>query len=77
MALNHHTWGISPDRFTKDNSLGSFFKTTSVSVDEAGELFVASMEAYDYPFFGTQFHPEKVIATFAPNEEINHSLESV
>jgi gamma-glutamyl hydrolase len=64
MALNHHTWGISPDRFVEDKALGSFYKPLSTSIDDNGKLFVSSMEAYNYPFYGTQFHPEKPLATF-------------
>jgi len=52
MTANHHTWGISPSKFTEDKGLGDTFRITAVSYDEDGEAFVAAMEAYDYPFFG-------------------------
>jgi anthranilate/para-aminobenzoate synthase component II len=35
------------------------FLATSTSIDEKGKVFVASMEAHKYPFYGTLFHPEK------------------
>lgn len=34
--------------------------------------FVSSMEAYNYPFYGTQFHPEKQFLSFDPNFRFNH-----
>jgi len=52
LALNHHTWGISPSKFTEDKGLGETFRITAISYDEEGDEFVAAMEAYDYPFFG-------------------------
>lgn len=33
------------------------------------------MEAYNYPFYGTQFHPEKNVWTFIPDKKIDHTEE--
>ena len=33
--------------------------------------------AYDYPFYGTQWHPEKNPFEWATREAINHSKEAV
>ena len=52
MTLNNHEYGISTDRFITDSKLSTFYKRTSYSFDNAKRRFVASMEAYDYPFFG-------------------------
>jgi len=73
MTMNHHTWGISPSTFETDKGLGSMFKVTSVSYDEKGQQFVSSMEAYNYPFFGVQFHPEKPQNVFYPSANVDHS----
>ena len=41
------------------------FTATSWSHDEAsGASFVASMEREEYPFYATQFHPEKVLTMY-------------
>jgi len=53
MTLNHHTWGLSPDKFETDEGLKKLFYPTSYCYDEDNQQFVGSMEAYDYPFFGT------------------------
>ena len=34
------------------------FIVTSYSVDNNGEIFIASLEIKDYPFFAVMFHPE-------------------
>jgi len=51
--------------------------STSHSTDAAGTLFAASMEAKNYPFFGTQFHPEKPSQLWVDGMNINHSWESI
>lgn len=78
IALNSHTFGVSPDKFKTDAGLASIFHPTSVSytTDDAHLPFVASMESSEYPFFGTQFHPEKAVEVFYPNNNINHSWVS-
>lgn len=53
ITYNHHSWGVSPDRFKTDEGLSSVFYPTSVSYDNNGKPFVASMESKDYPFFAT------------------------
>ena len=35
------------------------------------------MEAFDYPFQATQFHPEKTMTMFGDDSGINHSWESI
>jgi carbamoylphosphate synthase small subunit len=50
---------MSPYIFKNDSDLSSFWDVTSISLMPNGTSFVASIEAKDYPFFATQFHPEK------------------
>ena len=77
LTYNSHTNGIPPSKFAEDASLGEMFKVTSVSyVPGTGKAFVATMESDKYPFFGTQFHPEKTITMFNDDSEVNHSLLS-
>ena len=77
MTYNWHHLGISLDTFTSDAGLGKMFTPTATSTDpESGDTFVASMESPDYPFFGTQFHPEKVL-TLYNNDALDHSWTSV
>lgn len=77
MTYNSHSYGIAWETFTTDAGLGSMFTPTSLSTDgESGDTFVATMESPNYPFFGTQFHPEKVL-TMYNSDEADHSWESV
>ena len=77
MTYNSHSYGLALDVFETDSGLGAMFTATSKSTDtDSGDTFVASMESEEYPFYATQFHPEKVI-TMYNNEGLNHSWESV
>ena len=77
MTYNSHSYGLALDTFTSDEGLGAMFTATSLSTDAStGDTFVATMESPNYPFYGTQFHPEKVI-TMYNSDGLNHSWESV
>ena len=52
ITYNHHSWGVSLDKFKTDEGLGNMFRPTSISYDNNGKAFVSSMEAFNYPFFG-------------------------
>ena len=68
VTYNAHHWSLNPEKFKTDKGLGSFFKPTSLSYMPDGRPFVASMEttgaAAHYPFYLTQFHPEKATRIF-------------
>ena len=58
MTLNSHSWGVNPDSFTSDEGLASFYRLTSVSYEPDNvpadfRPFAATIEAFDYPFFGS------------------------
>ena len=40
-------------------------------------IFLNSFTAYKYPFYGTQWHPEKNIFIWAPDHNLNHSFGAV
>ena len=82
MTLNSHNWGVDPESFTNDAGLASFYRLTSVSYEPGNtpadaRPFGATMEAFNYPFTGTQFHPEKVLFMYGDNNGVNHSWESI
>jgi hypothetical protein len=52
LTYNHHHDGVTPDKFVDDAGLKAMFKPTTLSYDNNGKVFVASMEAYKYPFYG-------------------------
>jgi len=61
ITFNSHSHGLLLSEYDNNAELNSFFQvlTTNVATASGGEVFVSTMEAYKYPFYGTQWHPEK------------------
>jgi gamma-glutamyl hydrolase len=70
---------MNPDKFKTDNGLSSMFKLTGISymTNATHDPIVASIESEKYPFFGTQFHPEKPTRIFKEGLIIDHSWVSI
>jgi len=58
VTANFHHWCLTRENFTKFE-MEKFWNLLSVNTDEDGLEFVSTLEAKEYPFFATQFHPEK------------------
>jgi len=78
VTANSHHWCLTRENFTRFE-LNKFWKDPlSINFDENGFEFISSIEAKDYPFYGTQFHPEKNNFEWSQlYSEIPHSLEAV
>lgn len=59
VTLNNHHYGIFPEHFHSTPSLESFYSVLSTNRDRQGVEFVSTVEAYKYPIYGSQWHPEK------------------
>ena len=61
ITFNSHSHGLLLNEYENNTALNSFFQvlSTNTATASGGEVFVSTMEAYDYPFYGTQWHPEK------------------
>lgn len=71
IAYNHHTGGVLAEPFKADPAINDMFEITSINHDRKGKEFVSSLEARDfdtYPFFGFQWHPEKVSFEYGTND---------
>ena len=77
VAYNSHHWSMDPDRFNTDKGLASVFRLTAISHMPDGRPIVASIESETYPFFGTQYHPEKPAALANPATQANHTWVSI
>ena len=85
LTYNSHDWGLNPDHIKSDKNLSNFWNLTALSYmpnNASAEFphgmpFVASVEAKDYPIFGTQYHPEKPSSEWVPSKKINHSWRSI
>jgi gamma-glutamyl hydrolase len=59
VTMNNHHYGIYPSTFEATSSLNSFFNVLSTNVDRKGVEFISTVEAFKYPIYGSQWHPEK------------------
>ncbi|CAJ1081660.1 gamma-glutamyl hydrolase [Xyrichtys novacula] len=58
LTENSHKWSLSMSTYNSNDELKNFYKVLSTNTD--GKIkFVSTFEAHDYPFYGTQWHPEK------------------
>ncbi|KAM8731594.1 gamma-glutamyl hydrolase [Acanthopagrus schlegelii] len=58
LTENSHKWSVTTSTFNSTEELKAFYKVLTTNTDGQVE-FVSTMEAYDYPIYGTQWHPEK------------------
>jgi gamma-glutamyl hydrolase len=73
ITMNNHHDGVTPDTYARNQQLNSFFTVLSTNVDRKGREFVSTIEGKKYPFFGTQWHPEKNPWEWTVNEHLPHS----
>jgi len=60
MFFFNHKYGFSPYKMIKEENLSKHFMPLAYGRDLNGKKFVAIAEAKNYPFYGVQFHPEKI-----------------
>mmetsp|Transcript_11220 Transcript_11220/g.20788 ORF Transcript_11220/g.20788 Transcript_11220/m.20788 type:complete len:321 (+) Transcript_11220:32-994(+) len=82
VTMNNHHYGIYTEHFKETEALTSFYDLLSTNEDRQGVEFVSTIEAFKYPIFGTQWHPEKNSFEWYQTdgiyyEAINHSPEAV
>jgi len=77
VTYNNHQCGITPDHFNNNAKLTSFYDVLSTNCDKKGVYFVSTIEAKKYPFYGVQWHPEKIQFEWASDTEIDHTFDSV
>ncbi|XP_074478295.1 gamma-glutamyl hydrolase-like isoform X2 [Sebastes fasciatus] len=58
LTENSHKWSLAVLTHNTNEELKKFYKILSTNTDGETE-FVSTVEAYDYPIYGTQWHPEK------------------
>ncbi len=80
LAFNSHEHGLLVSEYDSNSALNGFFDMLSFNDAPAGEAFVSTMEARNYPFYGTQWHPEKNNFEWSQNSSysnIPHSPNAV
>jgi gamma-glutamyl hydrolase len=73
LTANFHNYGVLLERFEDPAShLMDFYRLLATSIDRKGVEYIANVESIEYPFFGSQYHPEITEYTYAYNFT-NHS----
>lgn len=58
LTENSHSWSVTMKTYEGNEDLKKFYKVLSTNMDGQIE-FISTWEAYDYPIYGVQWHPEK------------------
>ena len=80
ITFNSHDHGLLVSEYESNSQVHDFFEMLSYNATPSGQLFVSTMESRDYPFYGTQWHPEKNNFEWSQNADysnIPHSLTAI
>ncbi|XP_012557041.2 gamma-glutamyl hydrolase [Hydra vulgaris] len=58
-------------------SINTTFDVIATSIDRKGKEFVSIIQDRTLPFYGVQFHPEKILFEWAPTIAIPHNSKAV
>lgn len=61
----------------EQNDLLKDWRILATSVDANGLEFISVFESHKYPFYGVQFHPEKVNFEFRKGANIPHNMDAI
>ena len=76
IILENHMFGLPPTNYEKWPILKERFNIISTSVDRQGVEYVSTAEHRYYPFFATQWHPEKPPYEFGL-KAVPHSKDAI
>lgn len=76
-TMNNHQAGVTPATFKTNKNLAAFYNILSTSFDRKGREFGSTIEAKDFPVWGTQWHPEKAIFEWTDREAIPHTEAAI
>jgi gamma-glutamyl hydrolase len=55
----HHRWAITLETYKNTSGINTFWRLISTSKTADDVEFVSTVEAINYPYIMTQYHPEK------------------
>jgi len=76
-TMNFHHDGIDTSVFQGNEKLNKFYRLISTNVDRKGRGFVSTIEAFEAPIYGTQWHPERPQFEWILNEGLPHDPATV
>jgi len=78
VTLNFHQDGVTIDIYKQYPALPNFFDILSVNEDRKGRQFISTVEAHDWPIYGSQWHPERQQYEFNTGEDgLVHTFDSI
>ncbi|GCB71206.1 hypothetical protein scyTo_0010951 [Scyliorhinus torazame] len=77
LAGHYHNWSITLKKFTNNKNLANFYKILSTNTDSQQVEFVSTMEAFRYPIYAVQWHPERSPYEWNVTLDIPHFSEAV
>ena len=81
-TFHYHSGGVTPEAFAGTRNLSSLYRIVSTATDLHGTEFVSTIEGKELPFYGVQYHPEKVLYEWGAKgghqyQAIDHSSASI
>ena len=77
ITAHFHEHGLPVKLFRENKKLKDFFNVITTNFDRNGVEFVSTMEAKKYPFYSTQWHPEKYPFEWCTNKDIPHFPQAI
>jgi gamma-glutamyl hydrolase len=76
IAIQNHMYGVPPSFYKRWPELAEWYSIVSTTKDRNGLEYISTIEGKKYPFFGTQWHPEKPPFEFTM-DEIPHTIDAI
>lgn len=76
ITSNFHSWSLSLQNYSSNAKLKRFYKVLTTNTDGKTE-FISTMEAYRYPFYAVQWHPEKSQFEWIEKAGMIHTLSAI
>lgn len=77
LTAEFHHLGVGLNDYKIFPDLDVFLKQTSFAYDKDGKLYVATIEAKNYPIYAVQFHPEKTSFDRNTTDSIPQGIDAV
>jgi len=77
ITAEFHHYGVGFDNYKVFSDLDNFFTQTSFAYDQENKIYIASVEAKNYPVYGVQFHPEKTSYNRNEKDNIPQGIDAV
>ncbi|XP_060926003.1 gamma-glutamyl hydrolase-like [Limanda limanda] len=76
LCPHFHKWSLTTESFNRNPRLQEFYKVLSTNHDGKQE-FISTIEAYRYPIYGLQWHPEKSPFEWIDKPGMIHSTAAI